>query len=196
MILSSHVRKVRSFPTFHPWHTHASPPTWVPFTLSPNLIQLSRRPSVPENHLSTQQPLFLKRYFGFWLHWVSVAFERVFSSCGEWGLFCCGAQAPRGGGPSYGRARALGAQASPVAAHGLSSCGVWVYSLCVGSSRIRDQTCVSCIGRQIPIHCTTREVHPLSFAQLFHHIIWVFIFLVLSLTLPEVWCFPHNIKYY
>ena len=27
----------------------------------------------------------------------------------------------------------------------------------VRSSRIRDQTCVSCIGRQILIHCTNRE---------------------------------------
>ena len=27
----------------------------------------------------------------------------------------------------------------------------------VGSSRIRDQTCVPCIGRWILIHCTTRE---------------------------------------
>ena len=41
---------------------------------------------------------FLKRSFGFWLHWVFVAFEQVFSSCGERGLFCCGAQAPHGGG--------------------------------------------------------------------------------------------------
>ena len=32
----------------------------------------------------------------------------------------------------------------------------------VGSSRTRDQTCVPCIGSQILIHCTTREVrqHP------------------------------------
>ena len=28
----------------------------------------------------------------------------------------------------------------------------------VGSSRIRDQTCVPCIGRWIPIHCVTKEV--------------------------------------
>ena len=28
----------------------------------------------------------------------------------------------------------------------------------VGSSRIRDQSCVPCIGRWIPIHCVTKEV--------------------------------------
>ena len=28
----------------------------------------------------------------------------------------------------------------------------------VGSSQTRDRTCVPCIGRQILIHCTTREV--------------------------------------
>ena len=29
----------------------------------------------------------------------------------------------------------------------------------VGSSQTRDRTLVPCIGRQIPTHCTTREVH-------------------------------------
>ena len=28
----------------------------------------------------------------------------------------------------------------------------------VGSSQTKDPTCVPCIGRQIPLHCTTREV--------------------------------------
>ena len=45
-----------------------------------------------------------------------------------------------------------GAQASVVVVHGLSC------SEPVRSSWTRDQTHVSCIGRQILIHCTTREV--------------------------------------
>ena len=32
----------------------------------------------------------------------------------------------------------------------------------VGSSWIRDQTCVPCIGRQVLNHWTTREVEPLA----------------------------------
>ena len=50
---------------------------------------------------------------------------------------------------------------------GLSSCGTWAQQLWrtglvaprhVGSSRSRDRTHVSCIGRQILNHCATREV--------------------------------------
>ena len=43
---------------------------------------------------------------------------------------------------------------------GFSSWGIWTLfaQRHVESSPIRDQTCVSCTGRQIPIHCTTREV--------------------------------------
>ena len=74
---------------------------------------------------------------------------------------------------------------SPVAASGatlpcdlqashwrFSCCGawalnVWAKSLCcsglaplrhVGSSRTRNRTCVPCIGRWLPSHCSTREV--------------------------------------
>ena len=46
---------------------------------------------------------------------------RAFSSCSEY----CGAQASHCGGFSCCRAQAPGAQASVVAAHGLSSCGSW-----------------------------------------------------------------------
>ena len=51
-------------------------------------------------------------------------------------------------------------------ARGLSSCGSQaleglVAPQHVGSSRIRAQTCVPCIGRRILNHCATREV-PLS----------------------------------
>ena len=74
-----------------------------------------------------------------------------FSTCGSWAL-----------------------QASVLVAGRLSSCGTWAQqlqhadsvvavnrlscSLAVASSRTRYWTCVSCIGRQILIHCTTREV--------------------------------------
>ena len=58
------------------------------------------------------------------------------------------------------RAQALGHE-------GFSSCSMWAPSLClwgsvalgnVKSSWTRDPTCVLCIGRQILIHCATREV--------------------------------------
>ena len=51
---------------------------------------------------------------------------RAFSNCGEQGatLRCC-AQASHRGGFSCCGARALGAWASVVVAHGLSSCGAW-----------------------------------------------------------------------
>ena len=63
--------------------------------------------------------------------------------------------------------------ASLVAEHGLSSCSSQSLerrpSSCgargsvalqhVGTSWTRDQTCVPCIGRQIVIHCTAREVY-------------------------------------
>ena len=48
----------------------------------------------------------------------------AFSSCGERGAtLCCGVKASHCGGFSCCRARALGSQASVVAARGLSSCG-------------------------------------------------------------------------
>ena len=61
------------------------------------------------------------------------------SSCGEQGLLFVGAQV-------------LGAWASVAVCTGL------VAPPHVESSRTRDWTCVPCIGRWIPIHCTTREV--------------------------------------
>ena len=44
-----------------------------------------------------------------------------------------------------------------VAPH-LSFCSCSVAPWYVGCSWTRDRTCVPCIGRQILIHCTTREV--------------------------------------
>ena len=50
----------------------------------------------------------------------------AFSSFKEQGLLSsCSAQASHFGGSSGCRAQALGAQASVVAVHGLSSCGMW-----------------------------------------------------------------------
>ena len=48
---------------------------------------------------------------------------RAFSSCGERGLLCCGAQASHCNGFTCWGARALGAWASVVVTRGLSSCG-------------------------------------------------------------------------
>ena len=65
--------------------------------------------------------------------------------------------------------RLQGSRASGVAAHGFFRCGsraraqqLWRSGLVVlrqvESSWTRDHTCVPCIGRQILIHCATREV--------------------------------------
>ena len=90
-----------------------SAPTWPPPNYFPMDCILS---------------IFLNKFIyfkNFWLRWVFAAVRRlslVAASgatlhCGEWashcgGLSCCGAQA-------------LGARASVVVAHGLSSCGSW-----------------------------------------------------------------------
>ena len=42
----------------------------------------------------------------------------------------------------------------------------------VGSSQTKDQTHVFCIGKQILIHCATRELHPWIYLH-----IWLFIYL-------------------
>ena len=78
-----------------------------------------------------------------WLHWVLVVARGIFmESCK---IFCCGAR-------------------TLVVAHGFQSTWaqqLWYPGLAapqhVGSSQTRDQTHVSCIGRRILIHCTTRE---------------------------------------
>ena len=120
--------------------------------------------------LSGMIPLmtFLKVFFFFffgctgssWLH-------RLFSSCSEWRLLSsCGVQASQCSGFSC-------CQAQTVGHTGFSSCGMWAQQLwfpgsraqaqqlrCmglvapwhVGSSQIRDQTCVSCIGKWILYH--------------------------------------------
>ena len=96
--------------------------------------------------------------------------RRLLSSCSMWAYW---------DGFSRG-ARALGTRVSAAAGHGLSSCGSRAlehpgFSSCstraqqlwhmdsaapqyVGSSSTTDQTCVPCVGRWIPIHCTTSKV--------------------------------------
>ena len=109
----------------------------------------------------------------FWLCWVSVAVW-AFPSCGEQGLLStCGAWASHCSGFSGCRAQALGYSGSVIVVIRLSSCGAQGQQLqllgsraqaqqllCLGlvalqhggSSQTRDQTCVSCIGRQILYH--------------------------------------------
>ena len=77
-----------------------------------------------------------------------------------WVLSSWRVQASRCSGFSCFRAQSLGAWASVVAAHRLGSGGsrVLVALWHVESSQTRDRTCFPSTGRQIPIHCTPREV--------------------------------------
>ena len=86
------------------------------------------------------------------------------SSCCELGLLCRGAWASHCGGFSCCRARALNAWASVAAVCRLSNRGAQALASLrhVESSCTRDRIHVPCIGRQIPIHCTTKEVPELK----------------------------------
>ena len=80
----------------------------------------------------------------FWLPWVSAAM-RAFSSCSGRASGC--------------GARLWGAQASAVAVPGLGIVCTGLLALQhVEPSQTRDRTRVPCIGRQILIHCTMKEV--------------------------------------
>ena len=83
----------------------------------------------------------LKILFIFWLCWVFVA-GLAFLYCGEWELLSS----------SRGGFSCRGAQALGLAYPGLAA------PQHVESFQTRDQTHVPCIGRQILIHCTTKEV--------------------------------------
>ena len=96
-------------------------------------------------------------FFFFQVHGCSGFFccAQAFSSCGEWELLSShDVQASHCGHFFCCRAWAL--------ERGLSSCctlaSVVSTSQHVESSQIKDGTCVSCIGRQIHNHWTTREV--------------------------------------
>ena len=75
-------------------------------------------------------------------------------------LSSCGAQAPGHMGSSLRHVGSL------VEAHGLSSCGARAKLPCSMwdlSSLTRDQTRISCIGRWILYHWTTKEVPVIPF---------------------------------
>ena len=95
-------------------------------------------------------------------------YPRAFSSCGEWGLL------------SSGSARASHCGGFFVAEHGLQAHGLQylrrsglVAPWHVESSWIGDWTRVSCIGRWILIHCSTREIPGWLFVTLY---IWIICF--------------------
>ena len=70
----------------------------------------------------------------------------------------CSARASHRGGSSCCGAWALEAWASVLPYVGSIAVAHRLVLWHVGSSRTRDPTCVSCIGRWILIHCTTSEV--------------------------------------
>ena len=73
--------------------------------------------------------------------------------------FCCGVQAAHCSDLSCCGARALGTQASVVAAHGLSNCGTWTYFVrSTWNSWTRLWTDMPCIGKRSFIHCATGQV--------------------------------------
>ena len=82
----------------------------------------------------------------FWLCWAFVAVW-AFSNCGDLGLFLVAVQ---------GLLIVMTSLVGPVVvAHGLSA------PRSVESSCTKNQTPVSCLGRQILFHCGNREVFPL-----------------------------------
>ena len=91
--------------------------------------------------------------------------EGLLSSCGDWfshcsGFSCCRAQSVGCAGSVVAAPRPS-STGSVAVAHGLAA--AWH----VGSSWSRDQTHVSCIGRQIPNHWTTgKSSFCLSFLRL------------------------------
>ena len=96
--------------------------------------------------------------FFFWMRWVFVAacgfslavVNRGYSTAEVHRLLLLQSLSPR-----TCRLQELWQAGSIVVAHGLHYSVTWQH---VGSSQTRDRTCVSCIGRQILKHWTTREV--------------------------------------
>ena len=86
--------------------------------------------------------LFIYLFIYFWLCWVFVAVDGLSVVGQVWAILRCGVQASHCGSFSWCRAQALGARASVVVAHRLSSsdsqalecrlssCGTWVHLLC------------------------------------------------------------------
>ena len=87
------------------------------------------------------KPFKIHSFIYFWLCWVFVAAHGLSLALESGGYSSCGEQA------------------SVVGECGLRSCGAWVVApVRVASSRTRDQTRVSWVGRQILTHCTMGEV--------------------------------------
>ena len=97
--------------------------------------------------------------FSFWLHWSSLPCTGFLSPWSVGTTLRCGVQASHCGDFCRCRAQALGMQASGVLVHG----GL-VASWHVVSSQTRDWTHVPCIGRRLPVHCTTRSSTILNLA--------------------------------
>ena len=100
--------------------------------------------------------LFTVLFTYFWLCWVSIAVWAFFlvAESGSYSLLQCV-------GFSLQWLLLLWSQA--LGCSGFSSCsGVVVHglscSMACGILLDRDRTCISCIGKQILIHCATREV--------------------------------------
>ena len=109
--------------------------------------------------------------------------EQTFSSCGEWG--CSPVKVPgllivvaslAGTQTLDAQASVFAARSIVVAARRLQSAGFMAVAhgirapWQVGSSPVRDRPHVPCVGRWIPIHCTTREVPPALFFLFFFKI--------------------------
>ena len=108
---------------------------------------------IRSGHGRSQGLYYYYYYYYFWLHWVLVAAPGLSLVAVHWLLVVV---------------------ASPVEKcrlHRLRSCGSWALELRlslrhkgfvaprhVESFQTRDQTCVPCIGRQVLIHGTSREV--------------------------------------
>ena len=143
--------------------THSSTPAWrIPWTEEPGGPQSMGSQRVGHDRATKQQTLIdltqINESFGslitfkmvlfiYWLRSGSSFLHGLFSSFTEWGLFSsCSAQASHRGGFHCCRARAQELRRTDLVA-------LWH----VGSSWIRDRTCVSCTGRQILYHWVTRE---------------------------------------
>ena len=106
--------------------------------------------------------LFLNFYFFliFWLLWVFTATSglSLVEASRVYSLATCSTPASHSGSLSCGRAQAVGfSSCSSWALEHRLNCGRCMGSVAprhVESSQTRDWTCVPCLGRQIPIHCT------------------------------------------
>ena len=119
--------------------------------------------------------LIFKIYL-FILFWAVLGLHccaRAFSSCGEWGpLFIAvrGLLTVVSSLVAEHRLQVHGLQQLWLAGSRAQAQQLWSLGSAtpphVGSSQTRDQTRVPCIGRQIPIHCATREALFLYFKRI------------------------------